>query len=108
MRLAFLNLESSLRIVTRNGWVHCHAQRSSAAALTPWRDRRYPRRRLEYSARLVARFPAAEPVALDYNLDGIFVLEREFKREVVDSAGDKNFERAELHRYWGSFAGACV
>jgi hypothetical protein len=56
----------------------------------------------------VARFPAAEPVALDYNLDGLFALEREFKREVLDSAGDKNFERAELHRYWGSFAGACV
>ena len=91
------DLESSLRIVTRNGWVHCHAQRSSATALTPKRNRRYPRRRLEYSTRLVARFPAAEPVALDYNLDGDLLRARGFKREVVDSTGDKDRKSTRLN-----------
>ena len=44
----------------------------------------------------MARFPIAEPVALDYNLDGVLVFERKFKREVVDLVGDKNFQSAEL------------
>ena len=100
------DLESSLRLVTRNGWVHCHAQRSSATALTPKRNRRYPRRRLEYSTRLVARFPIAEPVALDYNLDGNSYFKVELKREVVDSVGDKNFGRAGLDGYGAQLAAA--
>ena len=45
----------------------------------------------------MARFPAAEPVALDYNLDEELLRERDLKREVADSTRDKNFGRAELH-----------
>ena len=98
------DLESSLRIVTRNGWVHCHAQRSSATALTPKRNRRYPRRRLEYSTRLVARFPAAEPVALDYTVVEKLRREWDSKREVVDLVGDKNFQKARLDASGARFA----